>query len=145
MLLLCLTSSEESNPCLSKPGSSLTFVGLLSNVKDLSSIKVWRGGSARTLWHTWSIRFAVMLRKWLCHNVTKRPFLHDKLCWRSYFALQPHIFGECDNGDPYRIFTRSPNSWFYKLYPSSFSGRVDSHVDTPLSWLILFKRIIHVV
>ena len=80
-----------------------------SAVKRLSPVKVW--SPSRTSWHTWSIRFAVILRKWLCLNVIKPPFLLDKLCWRSYFAPQLHIFGKHDNGHLYRIFTRSQNSF----------------------------------
>ena len=77
-----------------------------------------------------------------CLYKRKPPFLHEKLCWKSYFALQLHIFGKRENGHPYRIFTRSQNSSLDKLHYSSFSGRVDSHVDAPFSWLILFKRIL---
>ena len=123
---------------MSNLGSSLTFVDLLSNVSRQSRFEA----PSRTSWHTWSIRFAVILRKWLCLNVIKPPFLLDKLCWRSYFAPQLHIFGKHDNGHLYRIFTRSQNSFFDRLYPFSFSGRVDSHVDAHFSWLILFKQIL---
>ena len=84
----------------------------------------------------------ILLRKWLCLSDTKPLFLYDKLCWRSYFAPQLHIFGKRDNGDLYRIFMRSQNSCFDKLYPFSFSGRVESHIDAPFSWLILFKQIL---
>ena len=123
---------------MSNLASSLTFFYLLSNV---SPVKIWRGGSTRTSWHTWSIRFAVMLRKCLCLNVREPPFLYNKLCWRSYSARQLHIFGTRDSGHQYRIFTRSQNSCFKKQYPSSFSGRADSHIDAPFSLLNLFKRI----
>ena len=118
---------------------SLTFVDLLSNVLP---VEVWRGDSTYTWWHTWSIRFAVKLRKWLCLHVIKPHFLHDKLCWRSYFAPQLHIFVKLDNDHPYRIFARSQNSYFDKLYHSCFSNRVDSHVDAPFSLLNLFKQIL---
>ena len=81
-----------------------------------------------------------MLFKWvLCLNIIKPPFLHDKLCWRSYFDLQLHISGKRDNGHPYR---RSKNSCFNELHPSSFSGRVNIHVDAPFTWLIFFKRML---
>ena len=71
--------------------SSLTFVDLLSKV---SPVKVWRWGLIRALWHTWSIWFAAI-------------FLHDRLCWWSYFPPRLHLFGKQDNGERYRIFTRS--------------------------------------
>ena len=119
--------------------SSLTFVDPLPNV---SLGKVWRGGSIRTSWHTLSIRFVVVLLKWLCLNETKLLFLHDKLCWRSLFASQLHIFGKQNNGHPYCIFRRSQNFCFDKLYLSFFSGRVDNHVDAPFTWLISFKQIL---
>ena len=44
-----------------------------------------------------------MLCKWLCFNEIKPPFLQDKLCWRSHFAPQLHMFKNRDNGHPYRI------------------------------------------
>ena len=100
-------------PLMSKQASSLAFVDLLSNV---SPVKIWRESSTRTLAHTWSVRYAVMLLKWLCLNATKPPFLHDKLCWRSYFAPQLHIIGKRDNGHPYHIFMRSQNFCFDKLF-----------------------------
>ena len=62
-----------------------------------------------------------MLRKWLCLNETKPPFLHDRLCWRLYFAKQLHMLGKRDKDHPECIFTRSQNSCFDKLRPSSFS------------------------
>ena len=86
------------------------------------------------LWHTWSIRFAVMLRKWFCLNETKPPSYmincaEDRILLRkcTYFVF---------------IFTRSKLSCFDKLYPSYFTGRVASHEDASFSWLILFKRVL---
>ena len=54
--------------------------------------KFRRGGSIRTMWHTRIIKFSITLHKWLCLNETKPPYLQDKLCWRSYFTLQLHIW-----------------------------------------------------
>ena len=118
---------------MSNIGSSHTFIDLLSNFFPL-----WRDGSICT----WSVRFAVMLRKWLGLNEAKPPVLHDKLCRRLYFANQLHMFGKRDKGHPEYIFTRSQNSFFGKLCPSSFSDRVHIHVDVPFSCLMLFKRIL---
>ena len=96
--------------------------------------------AARENYYNKQIGDSEMLFKWLlCLNIIKPPFLHDKLCWRSYFDLQLHISGKRDNGHPYR---RSKNSCFNELHPSSFSGRVNIHVDAPFTWLIFFKRML---
>ena len=124
---------------MSNRASSHTIVDLLSNFLP---VMAWRVGSVCMPYHSWSIRFAVLLRKWLCLNETKPPFLHDNLCWRLYFARQLHIFGKRDTGHSERVFTRSRNYCFNKLYPSSFSDRVHSYVDAVFSWLISFKRIL---
>ena len=115
-----LTSGWVKNPYVKKcylvfrPKHSRINVqpSLISHIRW--SVKVWRRELTRTLWHTWSIS---MLRKWLFLNETRPPFLHIKLCWRSYFSSELHVFGKRDNGHPYRIFTRSQNSCFDKLYP----------------------------
>ena len=62
--------------------------------------------------------------------------------WRSYFAPQLHIFGKRDNGSPHHTFKRFQNFCFSTLYPFSFRCRVDSYVDAPFPWLILFKQIL---
>ena len=74
---------------MSNLASSLIFIDLLSNV---SPVKIWRGGSTRTSWHTWSMRFAVMLRKWLCFNVRNHPFwmincVEDQILLYNYTNL----------------------------------------------------------
>ena len=54
----------------------------------------------------------------------------DRILLRNYTYLLSEIMAT------YCIFTRSQISCFDKLYPSPFSGRVDSHVDVPFSRLI---------
>ena len=121
--------------------SSFTFLDLPSNV---SRVKIWRGGSTRTSWHTWSIRYAIMLHKWLCLNVTKPPFLHDKLCWRLYFAQQLHIFGKLGNGHPYHIFTRSmgdvPKEDVFKLSASAAASEFCEWVQVGIDVYIFHRK-----
>ena len=60
----------------------------------------------------------------------------DRILLRNYTYLLSETMA------PYCIFMRSQISCFDKLYPSSFSGRVDSHVGARFSRLISFKRIL---
>ena len=123
-----LTSGWVKNPYVKKcylvfrPKHSRTNVqpSLISHirwsaVKRLTSQGLKKGINSHVV--TYFIDQICILRKWLFLNETRPPFLHIKLCWRSYFSSEQHVFGKGDNGHPYRIFTRSQNSCFDKLYP----------------------------
>ena len=118
------------------PASSDLLPALYSNCSPVSFCIV---GLIWTSRHTSYSRLAVMFLSLVWRNVKKPPFLHVKAC--SMFKLFPHVhpLDVRDNGYPYMILTRSQNSCFLSIYPSSSIGRVDSHVEPPCSVLISFS------
>ena len=70
---------------------------------------------------------------------TKPPFLHESACMRLNFAPHEHFEEVLGITQLYLIPKASQNCSLFRSYPWSFSGRLVSQFETPVSILDSFK------